>query len=280
MKKYYIQVKENNKETLKSLIVLHLKLSEDEADYLISIGAVWDKNTNLRLKNPDARCRRELLIVHKPDYEVPVYPFHSDDIIYEDNSFLIVYKKGKYPTVPTPYSDVNSLSYALQGYYDKKKAGITTYVINRLDTHAQGLVFFAKNKTTEKYLHRMFQDRKVKKWYLAETAPFDIVKENYLIEDTLEWNEKAKKAKTFIHLLKKSEYGYCYFVRPYTGRTHQIRKHFASYLVPIKGDPVYGRSSRDAVMSLFCFAYVFKHPQTGKKIKVTYLPKDIRERFL
>ena len=273
MKKYYIQAARDKKETVVSLLKLHLNMSEEKAHYLISIGAVWNKSKNERIKDPVFVCTGELVVVYNPEYRVPVYPFDPNDIIYDDAGFLIVYKKGKYPTVPTPYSDVNSLSFALEDFFMKKKPGKKIYVINRLDTHARGLVFFAKNKKTEKTLHRMFKERRVKKWYFAGTKVFDGVKSDYLIQDQLEWKGKKKQSKTFIHLLKKTETGFCFLVRPYTGRTHQIRKHFAGYLVPITGDPVYGNASREDSMALVCFTYIFPHPVTGVKMKVGYVPE-------
>jgi 23S rRNA-/tRNA-specific pseudouridylate synthase len=270
MKKYYIQVKNDNKDNLAALIEKHLSLPGEIVRYLISIGAVWDKNTNQRLKDPGYICHHELVVIHKPAYKVPLYHFHEQDIVYEEPDFMIVYKKGKYPTVPTPYSDVNSLSYALQNFCNQRKSGSAVYVINRLDTHTRGLVFFAKNKKTERLLHAMFAERRIKKWYTAKTAPFEGVKNNYLIRDTLEWNGKVKNAETYIHLLEKSDSGYCFLIRPHTGRTHQIRKHCAAYLSPVIGDPVYGNNPRHADMALICFAYVFPHPVTGKKMVVKY----------
>ncbi|MBN2534480.1 MAG: hypothetical protein JXB88_16475 [Spirochaetales bacterium] len=272
MKRYYIQVKQENNEPLLSLLTGHLHLDREEAVYLISTGAVWNKNTNTRLKNPNQLLAGELIVVHKPSYQVPVYQFDPGHIIYEEQGFSIVYKMGKYPTVPTPYSDVNSLSHALNHYYRKKQPGINVSVINRLDTHTRGLVFCAKNKNMEKTLHRMFQQRMVKKWYFAGTEVFPGVKENYVIQDSLEWKGKQRSAGTFIHLMKQDKDRYCFLVRPYTGRTHQIRKHFATYLVPLWGDPVYGHFHRDSAMALVCFAYIFPHPVTGKRMKVMYLP--------
>jgi 23S rRNA-/tRNA-specific pseudouridylate synthase len=270
MKKYYIQEKTGNKKTILALLTGRLNLSKHEALSLLCSGAVWNKDKNERIKNPDQVITHELIVVYKPAYHVPVYPFSPKQIIYEDPGFLVVYKQANYPTVPTPYSDVNSLSHALGRYF----MGTGVSIINRLDTHTRGLVFAAKNKQTEITLHRMFKQRKVKKWYAAGTEVFNGVKQNYMIQDTLEWKGKPKAARTFVHFMKKENNRYCFLVHPHTGRTHQIRKHFARYLVPLWGDPVYGNFPRGSVMALICFAYIFPHPVTGKRMKVAFLPED------
>jgi 23S rRNA-/tRNA-specific pseudouridylate synthase len=274
MKKYYIKAKPGYSDSLLHLIQHHLLLSEQETRTLISIGAVWNWDIKRRLKNPEQNISDELIVVHKPNFEVKPYPFDAEDIVYEDKHFLIVYKKPGYPTVPSPLNDISCLSFALEQYYQSEKKGTKISAINRLDTGTQGLVFFGKNKEADRALHRMFKERRVKKWYLAGTESFQHVKRNYFLEDDLEWKDKKKRAKTFIHLLKKNSRGFCFLVRPHTGRTHQIRKHFASYLVPIRGDSMYGNYRRDEPLELVCFAYIFPHPITGKRMKVMYLPED------
>jgi 23S rRNA-/tRNA-specific pseudouridylate synthase len=61
---------------------------------------------------------------------------------------------------------------------------------------------------------------------------------------------------------------------PHTGRTHQIRKHFQKYLIPIYGDSIYGAYSNSDRMMLDCFSYKFIHPVTNKKMKVFYLKNE------
>jgi 23S rRNA pseudouridine1911/1915/1917 synthase len=73
-----------------------------------------------------------------------------------------------------------------------------------------------------------------------------------------------------------------------TGRTHQVRVHFAHLGCPVVGDPVYGRKARnaDAPASLRSFErqalhaaiLEFRHPRTGKEMRfATELPQDFRK---
>jgi 23S rRNA pseudouridine1911/1915/1917 synthase len=63
-----------------------------------------------------------------------------------------------------------------------------------------------------------------------------------------------------------------------TGRTHQIRVHFAGIGHPVVGDPVYGKRS-DLVDRQFLHAWRlgFRHPRTGGWLQFeSPLPDDLR----
>ncbi len=94
---------------------------------------------------------------------------------------------------PTPYSDMDNLLRGVQKYYDGRGIAYRASPVNRLDLPAQGLVFFAKNKKSEVALHRLFQERKVRKRYLAATLAFPGVKPSYIIRSALEWQGNSRK---------------------------------------------------------------------------------------
>jgi 23S rRNA pseudouridine1911/1915/1917 synthase len=65
-----------------------------------------------------------------------------------------------------------------------------------------------------------------------------------------------------------------------TGRTHQIRVHFAAIGHPVAGDPEYGSRGRHGVERQFLHAsrLEFAHPRTGEQLSLTSeLPADLRE---
>lgn len=74
-------------------------------------------------------------------------------------------------------------------------------------------------------------------------------------------------------------------VRPLTGRTHQIRVHFASLGTPLVGDDMYGSTdTRLTHQALHCARIRFAHPVTGEVLDITaptpadmaaLFPKDI-----
>jgi 23S rRNA pseudouridine1911/1915/1917 synthase len=65
-----------------------------------------------------------------------------------------------------------------------------------------------------------------------------------------------------------------------TGRTHQIRVHFAAIGHPVAGDPEYGAQGRHGLKRQFLHAsrLEFAHPRTGEAMAFTSeLPQDLRE---
>jgi 23S rRNA pseudouridine1911/1915/1917 synthase len=65
-----------------------------------------------------------------------------------------------------------------------------------------------------------------------------------------------------------------------TGRTHQIRVHFAAIGHPVAGDPEYGSPGRHGLRRQFLHAsrLSFRHPRTGEELEFTSnLPEDQRE---
>jgi 23S rRNA-/tRNA-specific pseudouridylate synthase len=272
---FYIQLKKGEGAELGEIVHDRLSLKREKADELIRMGAVWNVHAKKRLKEPSLIITAKHLIrVHMPVLPVIPYSFEQKDIILEDRDFFIVFKKPGYPAVPAPYADICSLSWGLEEYCRSRPERCGVYPVNRLDTPASGLLFIAKNKKMQAMLHMMFKQRRIKKYYLVRTPSFTPVKESYIITDDLEWKGKTRKAVSYIRLLKKEGDFFCFLVRPQTGRTHQIRRHFERYLRPICGDARYGSAAGRKHLSLLCYAYIFRHPLTGQKQKVSYLPED------
>jgi 23S rRNA pseudouridine1911/1915/1917 synthase len=69
---------------------------------------------------------------------------------------------------------------------------------------------------------------------------------------------------------------------PITGRTHQLRVHFASIGAPILGDDLYGRVSEIIPRhALHAVALNFAHPITNEDIHIrSPLPEDMRVSIL
>lgn len=276
MKKYYIKLKPNLKMSLSKLISQHIKVSKDEADLLISQGSVWDNILKKRLKDKDMAITSQEICINRPDIPVEEYEFDEKNIKYEDEYFLIVFKEAGVYSCPTPESDINCLSWGIQKYFNKYEIDFSARPVNRLDKPTQGLMFFSKSDKADPYLHGMFKNRDVKKLYLAITPKFEIKKKELIIRNELEWNKKKQEAISYIKYIKeKDDFNY-FIVYPLTGRTHQIRKHFKEFLMPIYGDYLYGDYRGFEGIGLICFSYKFKHPFNGKMMNIEYLPEEYR----
>ncbi|MBN2737525.1 MAG: hypothetical protein JXR70_11130 [Spirochaetales bacterium] len=270
MKPYYIQLDKLPGSELSAVLEKHLKISLQEAEALVEIGAVWDHERRIRLKNPQAKLANILIKIYRPLEEVKPYQVDIKDIIYINNHYCIVYKHPNSLSHPAPYSDVASLAWGLEKYFGKK-----VYPVNRLDYITGGLIFFAFTQKAGSCLQSDFQNRKIKKWYLARTEKVDNAGKYTLIDDPITHKNKLKQARSIaIHYYTDENSDY-FLVKLQSGRTHQIRIHLAKKYKPIWGDKSYGaRHSRGT--GLYCVRYVFTCPISNQKIRVCYLPDDIK----
>ncbi len=277
MDRYFIRLKAGEWMTLEQALQRHLRIAKEEAEQLLRQGSVWDNDRKVRLRDGGMTISGQLLRVDRPKFTIREYVLRREDIRFEDEQLLIVYKRGGAAVQPTPYSDIDNLLHGVQKYYDGRRLGYRAAPINRLDLPAQGLVVFAKNKRTEVELHRLFQERRVRKRYLAATAAFAGVRPSYVIRSALEWQGQRRDALTYVRFCRERG-GRCFFlVFPQSGRTHQIRRHFQEQVAPLLGDVRYGGAAPGGELWLLCFQYVFPHPATHDKLSVSYIPPAWRE---
>ena len=276
MKQYFIQVTAKDAGPLVNLLVRHLGINEKTAMNLIGAGSVWNEKKAERIKDGNYAVSNELILVNKPLQELVPYPFSPQDIKYEDDTMCICYKHPGFSTVPTPYSDIASLSHAITLHYGSQKNPGNVTVINRLDVPTHGLVVFGLNRKTGNALQSMFKERNIRKYYLVRTEYLQNPESFYRFNDTLIWKGKPKSANSLFYLINTDTSGATFLVRPLTGRTHQIRKHCRRYLAPVHGDQRYGSKMDGKPFGLLCFAYIFTHPRTGEKISVKFIPETLR----
>ncbi|MCX6553928.1 MAG: pseudouridine synthase [Candidatus Aminicenantes bacterium] len=276
LQRFFIRLKAGQSLTLGAALEKHLHVDPEAARQLILQGSVWDSEGKVRLKNENMNISSQLLRVDRPKFSIQEYRLLPGDIQFEDEQLLVVYKKGGVPVQPTPYSDIDNLLHGVQGYYAGQGIRYQAAPINRLDLPAQGLVFFAKNKKSEIAMHRQFQHHQVRKRYLAATRVFPDVRPSYIIRSNLEWQGRSKPALTYIRFCRERVGRYFFLVFPQSGRTHQIRRHFQEHVAPLEGDVRYGHAAEGSGLWLLCFQYAFRHPASGRKVTVSFLPEDWR----
>jgi 23S rRNA pseudouridine1911/1915/1917 synthase len=276
MDRYFIRLKKGENMALSALLQMHLRVSAEEAERLLRQGSVWDSERKVRLKDGSMVITGQLLRVDRPKMTLPEFELDPEDIKYQDRDLLVVYKKGGVAVQPTPYGDSHCLLHGVQKYLSGSGIAYPASPVNRLDLPAQGLVIFAKSKKSEIALHRLFQERKVRKRYLAVTAAFAGVQREYIIRSALEWQGRSREALTYMRFCRERGGRFFFLVMPQTGRTHQIRRHFQERVAPLAGDVRYGGAPPGGELGLLCFQYSFPHPASGQKTTVRFIPESWR----
>ena len=225
-------------------------------------------------------------------------------IIYEDESYLVINKPDGIPVHPSMSYYTNSLSNGVRYYFDKIGLHKKIRPVNRLDKDTTGLVIFAKNEYIQECLIRQMISKNFMKKYIAVIGghlkekmgticePISR-KENSIIERCV--NENGETAITHYKVLNNSEIEKIYGKNIYnkkanhdfeivectleTGRTHQIRVHFAYINHPILGDALYGSTS-DLIhrQALHCYCMSFIHPIYKNKVEyIAPIPDDLKK---
>ncbi len=209
------------------------------------------------------------------------------DIVYEDQSILVINKPPYMSTIPSREHPTGSLANALMGYYEKKSLESSAHIVTRLDRNTSGLVLIAKNRYIHHLCSLLQQRREIKRTYQALIAGYFNEKSG-TIEAPIgrkktsiierEVRPDGQYACTHFEVLKQYD-GFSHIkLWLDTGRTHQIRVHMSYMGHPLLGDELYGGStSRFKRQALHCSDLQFIHPITKEEIVLhCEIPADIR----
>ncbi len=160
----------------------------------------------------------------------------------------------------------------------EKQLGIKLWPVHRLDKLTSGLLLVAKSKLSCSVLSELFSNRKVEKFYLA-VCPSSMKKKQGLIKGDMAPARRGafKLLKTthnpavtqFFSSSLKSGLRLC-LLKPYTGKTHQLRVAMKSNGAPIVGDALYGA---DKAERLYLHSYVLGFEYDSQKYCFEKLPQ-------
>lgn len=223
------------------------------------------------------------------------------DIVHEDDEIVVVNKPPGMVVHPAYGHRTGTLVNAVLAHCPdlaRGKDALRPGIVHRLDKDTSGLIIVAKNDSAQRRLQRQFKRREVKKLYAALLeghldpvrgaieAPIGRDKKRRkrmaVVEGGREARTDYRVIEYFGHSGSKASRPYTLVeAAPQTGRTHQIRVHFASIGHPLVGDPVYGfrRQRLSTLQRQFLHAKTlgFRLPRTNEYIEFTAeLPHDLQ----
>jgi 23S rRNA pseudouridine1911/1915/1917 synthase len=222
------------------------------------------------------------------------------DIVHEDDDLLVVNKPAGlvvHPGAGNPAGTLmNGLLHRVAALEEVPRAGI----IHRLDKDTSGLLLVAKSLTAHTALVRLLAEREISRHYLAICNGVltgggtiqEPVGRHPVDRKRMSVQQNGKPAVT--HYTVKERYAAFTYVnvKLETGRTHQIRVHFAHRRHALVGDQVYGgrlalpKGASDEVIqvlrhfkrqALHATRLAFEHPSSGEQIDLEISPpKDFQ----
>ena len=207
-------------------------------------------------------------------------------IIYEDDYIVLPNKSANMPTHPSHNHRGDTLADALAYKYQHKDSAFVFRSISRLDKNTSGILLIAKDRISASKLSASMKNCEIEKQYLAildgelsgEGEIDTYIKraeESIIFRKVCSENEGGDHAITKYRVLC-SKNGYSLVIAsPITGRTHQLRVHFAHLGTPILADDLYGKQSELLDRhALHAMSLSFPHPKTQAKQKFFAPPSE------
>lgn len=193
------------------------------------------------------------------------------DIVCEDDDILVLNKPPMLAVHESHNHLGDTLSNAVAFHLQKEGKPSVFRAVGRLDKGTSGLMVCALNRYAASRL-----SGEIHKEYLAiATGVFEgegtidapIYRPDPIIT-VRTVDERGERAVTHWKAIKTDGENTLLRIRLETGRTHQIRVHFASLGAPLVGDTMYGKpDERISHQALHCCECKFTHPVSGKELK-------------
>ncbi|MBQ8415968.1 MAG: RluA family pseudouridine synthase [Clostridia bacterium] len=214
------------------------------------------------------------------------------EILYEDENIVVPSKTADMPTHPSHGHREDTVANSLAFSYANGDTPFVFRHINRLYRNTRGLLLIARNKHSAGKLTRALQAGEIQKTYLAVLdgemqpgagridLPLHRTRESIIVREVCSPDAPDADASLTEYEVLAAENGHTLVcAHPVTGRTHQLRVHFAALGHPITGDDLYGTPSpligRHA---LHAFRLSFPHPASGERLTLTApLPEDMKK---
>ncbi len=223
-------------------LIKELGYKQKEAQSLIARGRLL--KDGIVITNSSKLISEEVEFIYFEPITKGLKPvFQADDfIVFDKPSGVLIHPQNRHSS----YSLIDEVKF---------QYGRDANIAHRIDLETSGLVLCTKNKTSERILKMLFENRNIKKQYFALVfgnfkksitckEPLKIYKNSEcgIVRSVVEVNKDGKKAQTDFRPIKYLKNLDMTIVEciPYTGRQHQIRVHLFHVKHSIVGDPLYG----------------------------------------
>lgn len=206
------------------------------------------------------------------------------DIVYEDEDVLVVNKDAMLPIHESHNHQGDTLANAVAFYLAQQGKSPVFRAIGRLDKGTSGLVVCALNQHSAAKL-----SGNIEKEYLAIASGYypesGTIDAPIFRPDPMKTircvDPRGDRAVTHYTPIKATQNASLLKIRLETGRTHQIRVHFAYLGTPLVGDKMYGtEDERIQRQALHCARVSFTHPITGLQVECERgMPSDMEFEF-
>ncbi|HSR20503.1 MAG TPA: RluA family pseudouridine synthase [Anaerolineales bacterium] len=217
------------------------------------------------------------------------------DVLFEDHDVIVVNKPAGMVVHPGAGHSAGTLANAALGH-DPNMLGVggehRPGIVHRLDKQTSGLIILAKNDAALDWLQGQFQERNVRKTYLAlvDGCP---ASPRGRVEAPIGRDPSHRKRMSVLPEGKGRAAVSDYYTRevfsshtllevhPVTGRTHQVRLHCALLGCPVAGDTIYGRKKPTIKIDRH-FLHAWKldlllPSEPGRRIFEAPLPAELEE---
>lgn len=170
------------------------------------------------------------------------------DVVFEDEDLLVVNKPAGLVVHPGAGNPAGTLMNGLLHHAPTLEQVPRAGIIHRIDKQTSGLLLVAKTLQAHTSLVRLLAERQISRHYLAVCNGVltgggtinEPIARHRVDRKRMSIQKDGKRAVTHYTVIERFRAFTYVSVKLETGRTHQIRVHFAHRRHALVGDPVYG----------------------------------------